>query len=66
MANEVVIVSAVRSAVGRAGKGALAQTRPDELAGQVIRAALARVPGLTAAEVDDVILAAPCPRASRG
>jgi len=66
MANEVVIVSAVRSAVGRAGKGALAQTRPDELAGQVIRAALARVPGLTAAEVDDVILGCAMPEGEQG
>ena len=66
MANEVVIVSAVRSAVGRAGKGALAQTRPDELAGQVIRAALARVPGLTPAEVDDVILGCAMPEGEQG
>src|SRR6187549_291736 len=66
MANEVVIIQAVRSAVGRAGKGALAQTRPDELAGQVIRAALARVPGLTAAEVDDVILGCAMPEGEQG
>ena len=49
MANEVVIVQAVRSAVGRAHKGALAQTRPDELAGQVVRALLAKVPSLSPA-----------------
>jgi acetyl-CoA acyltransferase len=66
MTNEVVIVSAVRSAVGRAGKGALAQTRPDELAGQVIRAALARVPALPPSAVDDVILGCAMPEGEQG
>jgi acetyl-CoA acyltransferase len=66
MANEVVIVSSVRSAIGRAGKGALAQTRPDELAGQVIRAALAKVPALSPAEVDDVILGCAMPEGEQG
>jgi acetyl-CoA acyltransferase len=42
---DVVIVDAVRSAVGRAIKGSLAQRRPDELAGEVIRGLLARNPG---------------------
>jgi acetyl-CoA acyltransferase len=64
--NEVVIVSSVRSAVGRAGKGGLAQTRPDELAGQVIRAALAKVPALAPAEVDDVILGCAMPEGEQG
>ena len=53
---DVVIAAAVRSAVGRAQKGALAFTRPDELAGQVIRAVLARVPGLKPSDIDDLIL----------
>jgi acetyl-CoA acyltransferase len=66
MANEVVIVEAVRSAVGRAGKGALALTRPDELAGQVIRAALAKVPALDPAEVDDVVLGCAMPEGEQG
>lgn len=63
---EVVIVSAVRSAVGRAHKGALALTRPDELAGQVIKAALARVPQLKPSEVEDVILGCAMPEGEQG
>jgi acetyl-CoA acyltransferase len=66
MSNEVVIVSSVRSAVGRAGKGSLASTRPDELAAQVIRAALARVPGLTPADVDDLVLGCAMPEGEQG
>jgi acetyl-CoA acyltransferase len=64
--SEVVIVAAVRSAVGRAGKGSLALTRPDELAGQVIEAALAKVPGLDKAEVEDVILGCAMPEGEQG
>ena len=63
---EVVIVQAVRSAVGRAGKGALAQTRPDELAAQVIRAALAKLPTLSPADVDDVVLGCAMPEGEQG
>jgi acetyl-CoA acyltransferase len=66
MIENVVIVEAVRSAVGRAHKGTLALTRPDELAGQVIAALLGRVPQLKAAEVEETATAARCPRASRG
>ena len=40
---DIVIAEAVRSPVGRAIKGTLAQTRPDELAGEVVRRLLARV-----------------------
>ena len=43
---EAVIVSAVRTAVGKAPKGTLRNTRPDEMGGAVIKEALARVPGL--------------------
>ena len=63
---EVAIVAAVRSAVGRAQKGALALTRPDELAGQVIRAVLTKVPGLTPADVDDVVLGCAMPEGEQG
>jgi len=66
MAHEVVIAAAVRSAVARAAKGALAQTRPDELAGQVIRAALAKLPTLSSADVDDVILGCAMPEGEQG
>jgi acetyl-CoA acyltransferase len=64
--NEVAIIAAVRSAVGRAAKGALAQTRPDELAAQVVKAALARVPSLSAKDVDDVILGCAMPEGEQG
>jgi acetyl-CoA acyltransferase len=63
---EVVVAQAVRSAVGRAGKGALAQTRPDELAAQVIRAALAKLPTLSPADVDDVVLGCAMPEGEQG
>ncbi|HKA91858.1 MAG TPA: thiolase family protein [Haliangiales bacterium] len=66
MTRDVVIVSAVRSAVGRAGKGSLALTRPDELAAQVIRAALARVPAVAPSDVDDVILGCAMPEGEQG
>ena len=58
---DVVIAAAVRSAVGRAHKGALAQTRPDDLAGMVVRELLARVPQLSPAEVDDLVLGCAMP-----
>src|SRR5689334_10153576 len=63
---DVAIVAAVRSAVGRAHKGALALTRPDELAAQVIKAALAKVPALKPAEVDDLILGCAMPEGEQG
>jgi acetyl-CoA acyltransferase len=63
---DVVIAAAVRTAVGRAQKGALAMTRPDELAGQIIRAALARVPGLKPADVDDLVLGCAMPEGEQG
>jgi acetyl-CoA C-acetyltransferase len=53
---EAVIVSAARSPIGRAGKGSLKEIRPDELATQMIRTALAGVPGLDPAEITDLIL----------
>jgi acetyl-CoA acyltransferase len=53
---EAVVVSAVRTPVGRAPKGALSTTRPDDLAALVVGGALDRVPGLSRSEVEDVIL----------
>ena len=53
---EAVFVSAVRTPVGRAPKGALSTTRPDDLAALALTNALERVPGLERAEVEDVIL----------
>ena len=66
MTTEIVIADAVRSAVGRGIKGTLAQTRPDELAGQVVAALLARVPQLKAAEVDDLVLGCAMPEGEQG
>jgi len=63
---DIAIVAAVRSAVGRAGKGALASTRPDELAGQVFQAALGKVPALEPKEVDDLILGCAMPEGEQG
>jgi len=61
-----VIVSAVRTAVGRAPRGRLREVRPDDLAAAVIRAALARVPSVDPAEVDDVIIGCAFPEGSQG
>src|SRR3989440_7000839 len=63
---EAVIVSAVRTAVGKAPKGTLRNTRPDEMGGTVIKEALARVPGLEAAEIEDVIMGCAMPEAEQG
>ncbi len=63
---EAVIVSAVRTAVGRAYKGSLRTARPDDLAAAVIKEALARVPGLDAKDVDDVILGCAMPEGEQG
>ena len=64
--NDVVIVEPVRSAVGRAGKGALRSTRPDELAGQVMRALMARIPALRPEMVEDVVLGCAMPEGEQG
>ncbi|MFW6867043.1 acetyl-CoA C-acetyltransferase [Nocardioides sp. CPCC 206347] len=53
---EAVIVSAVRSPIGRAGKGSLKEMRPDELAARMVRTALAGVPALDPGEITDLIL----------
>jgi acetyl-CoA acyltransferase len=63
---EAVIVSAVRTAVGKAPGGSLRATRPDDMAAAVISGALARVPSLDPAEVDDVILGCAMPEAEQG
>ena len=62
----VVIVDAVRSAVGRAVKGSLALRRPDELAGEVIRGLLARNPKVAASEVEDLVLGCAMPEGEQG
>jgi acetyl-CoA acyltransferase len=63
---EAVIVSSVRTPVGKAFKGSLRATRPDDLAALVIREALVRVPGLDAKEIDDVVLGCAMPEGEQG
>jgi acetyl-CoA acyltransferase len=63
---DALIVSAVRTAVGKAPAGTLRHTRPDEMAAVVIGEALARVPGAAADGVDDVILGCAMPEAEQG
>jgi acetyl-CoA acyltransferase len=66
MIENIVIVDAVRSAVGRATKGTLAQTRPDELAGQVVASLLARVPRIKPGDVEDIVLGCAMPEGEQG
>jgi acetyl-CoA acyltransferase len=63
---EAVLVSAIRTPVGRAYKGSLRSTRPDDLGALAIKEALARVPGLDAKEIDDVILGCAMPEGEQG
>jgi len=63
---EAVIVSAVRTAVGKAPKGTLRATRPDDLAAIAIRCALARVAHLDTREVEDVIIGCAMPEGEQG
>jgi acetyl-CoA acyltransferase len=64
--NDAVIVSAVRTAVGKAPKGTLSIVRPDDMAAAVIKAALERAPGASPADVDDVILGCAMPEGEQG
>src|ERR1041385_1192048 len=63
---DAVIVSAVRTAVGKAPKGTLRTTRPDEMGAAVIKESLARVRGLEASEIEDVIMGCAMPEAEQG
>ncbi|PYU88620.1 MAG: acetyl-CoA C-acyltransferase [Acidobacteria bacterium] len=63
---EAVIASAVRTAVGKAPRGTLRNTRPDDMAAAAIREAISRVPGLNGADVEDVILGCAIPEAEQG
>jgi acetyl-CoA acyltransferase len=64
--SEAVIVSAVRTAVGKAPNGALRGTRPDDLAATVIAEALKRAPGIEPTDVEDVIMGCAMPEAEQG
>jgi acetyl-CoA acyltransferase len=61
-----VIVSAVRTAVGKAPNGSLSGTRPDDMAAVVLRAAIQRVPGLKPEEIDDIYIGCAMPEAEQG
>src|SRR5246500_4111293 len=63
---DVVIVSAVRTPVGRAFKGTLRATRPDEMAAGAIKGALERVPQVDPKEIEDVILGCAMPEGEQG
>jgi acetyl-CoA acyltransferase len=66
MTHEAVIVSAVRTPVGKGKRGGLATVRPDELAATVVKELLARTPGLDPKDVDDVILGCAFPEGEQG
>jgi len=64
--HDAVIVSAVRTAVGKAPRGALSTVRPDEMGATVIAETLRRVPAVEPREIDDVILGCAMPEAEQG
>jgi acetyl-CoA C-acetyltransferase len=63
---EAVIVSTARSPIGRAGKGSLVSIRPDDLAVQMVRAALDKVPALDPTQIDDLIMGCGLPGGEQG
>jgi acetyl-CoA acyltransferase len=63
---DAFIVTAVRTAVGKAFKGSLRNTRPDEMAATVIAEVVRRTPGLKPEEIDDVILGCAMPEGEQG
>jgi acetyl-CoA C-acetyltransferase len=63
---DAVVVSATRSPIGRAGKGSLVDVRPDDLAATVVAAALDKVPGMSAADLDDLMLGCAEPSHEQG
>ena len=63
---DALIVSAVRTPVGKAPNGSLRSTRPDELAATVMREVMQRAPGVSAPEIEDVILGCAMPEAEQG
>ncbi len=63
---DAVIVSAVRSPIGRAFKGSLTSIRPDDLAAQMVRAAMAQVPSLAGSDIEDLMLGCGMPGGEQG
>lgn len=63
---EAYIVQAKRTAVGKSGRGTLAQVRPDDLGAYVIQDVLKQVPNLNLAEIDDVVIGCSFPEGEQG
>jgi len=63
---EAVVVSAVRTAVGKAPRGILKDTRPDEVAALIVKEAVSRAPGLKVEEIDDVVIGCAFPESDQG
>jgi acetyl-CoA acyltransferase len=63
---DAVIVTSVRTAVGRARRGTLRDVRPDEMAAAVIKAAVERTPGLVPEEIDDILIGCAMPEGEQG
>jgi acetyl-CoA acyltransferase len=66
MSTGVVVTHAQRTAVGKAGRGSLAQTRPDELLGRLIESFVRQTPNLDPATIDDVVIGCAFPEAEQG
>jgi acetyl-CoA acyltransferase len=66
MMKEAVVVSAVRTAVGKAPRGILKDTRPDDIGALIIKEAVARVPGLKVDEIDDIVIGCAFPESDQG
>ncbi|MCL5034751.1 MAG: acetyl-CoA C-acyltransferase [Bacteroidetes bacterium] len=64
--HDAVIVTSLRTAVGKAKRGALRDVRPDEMAAEVIKAAVKRTPGLEPEAVDDILIGCAMPEAEQG
>src|SRR5687768_4047266 len=64
--HDAVIVSAARTAVGKAPHGTLRTVRPDEMAAAAVRAVLERAPGIEPGDIDDVILGCAMPEGEQG
>lgn len=63
---EAVIVSGVRTAVGKAPRGTLRQTRPEDMVAVVIKEAVARAKGLDPKEIEDVVIGCAFPEGEQG
>ncbi|MBM4368227.1 MAG: thiolase family protein, partial [Deltaproteobacteria bacterium] len=63
---EIAIISSVRTAIGKAPRGSLKDTRPDDLLGVALKGAIERVPGLDPADIDDVVVGCAMPEAEQG